>query len=82
IQQIHLNIYPNPATEVVYIEIPDNIRVEQLQLTDVIGRIVSIETEYNNHRLILRTASLAAAVYEINIRTNEGSVKEKLIVER
>jgi len=82
IQNIHLYVYPNPANEIVYIELPDNIQVEQFQLTDVIGRIVNVETEYNNHRLIIRTASLAAAVYEISIQTNIGSVKQKLIVER
>ena len=82
IQNIHLNVYPNPANEVVYVELPDNIQVEQFQLTDVIGRIVNVETEYNNHRLMIRTASLAAAVYEISIQTNIGSVKQKLIVER
>ncbi len=82
IQNIHLNIYPNPANEVVYVELPDNIQVEQFQLTDVIGRKVNVETEYNNHKLTIRTASLAAAVYEISIQTNIGSIKQKLIVER
>jgi hypothetical protein len=68
--------------QVVYVELPDNIQIEQFQLTDVIGRKVNVETEYNNHKLMIRTASLAAAVYEISIQTNIGSVKQKLIVER
>jgi hypothetical protein len=82
IQTFYLKVYPNPANEVVYIELPDNILLEQFRLTDVIGRIVNVETEYNNHRLTIQTASLAAAVYEISIRTNAGNVKQKLIVER
>ncbi|MBL7800470.1 MAG: M4 family metallopeptidase [Chitinophagales bacterium] len=82
IQDIYLHIYPNPANAIVYVELPDNIQVEQFQLTDVIGRIVNVETEYNNHRLMIRTASLAAAVYQISIQTNIGSIKQKLIVER
>jgi Zn-dependent metalloprotease len=82
IQNIHLNIYPNPANAIVYVELPDNIQIEQFQLTDVIGRKVNVETEYNNHKLMIRTASLAPAVYEISIQTNIGSVKQKLIVER
>jgi len=82
IQNIHLNIYPNPANAIVYVELPDNIQIEQFQLTDVIGRKVNVETEYNNHKLMIRTASIAAAVYEISIQTNIGSVKQKLIVER
>ncbi len=71
-------IYPNPATDVVNINIP-SLKVLSVRIFNVSGKVVfnqKIESQYN---LSIRTDNLKSGFYTVSIMTNEGTVTSKLI---
>lgn len=82
----HLEIYPNPATNYVKIDISKgslkNGKILTLYLYDLFGRIIKKELYINNNNTIeLQLASLASGKYFILIRDEDGSfLSNKFIV--
>ena len=69
-----VKMYPNPATNVFYINTNESTEVT---LYDTAGRIV-IQTTYNNTGISV--ADLIAGIYIVEITTNRGRSVQRLIV--
>lgn len=80
-----LNVYPNPAKESATLEftLGSSSKVN-ISVLDATGRTVSVVTDatlpQGAQRISIPTSSLAAGVYNITIRTEEGVVTERLSV--
>jgi hypothetical protein len=63
-----LKIYPNPATDQLYIAVPDMALAAQLKVTvyDATGRQISVPQVRNGATLTLHVASLAAGIYTLH----------------
>ena len=70
----NLRIFPNPATDVVFVEAPITVR---MYLTDATGRLVYRAAEAGR----IDVSKLAAGMYILNITTTNGTLlrAEKLI---
>ncbi len=79
-----LLIYPNPATNVLYIN--TQLTAQQVIITDITGRIMLEkrfnQTQLNNNILSLNTEQLPTGIYNVTIKSNENTIVKKLIITR
>jgi len=75
-----INIYPNPASDIVNISIPALGKYE-LVVSDILGNIVN-RTHDNNESIQLQLANYSSGVYFIHIRNMDISYKAVLIIQK
>lgn len=73
-----LQIYPNPAVSVLYILSP-KARVESIQLTDITGRRVLAQSNFDSKEGSLDLSGLAPGVYILTMKTDKKTVTKKVV---
>ncbi len=69
-----LNVFPNPATDIVNISNTEDLYVEKVTVYDVAGKQLNTQS-FNNHTQIqLNVEHLASGTYMLHLQTNEGLV--------
>ena len=69
-----IEIYPNPVTDVLHIQMPSNISIEKVDLYNNLGQLVLENTTPN-----ITTSTLASGLYQVQIATSEGTFHKKII---
>jgi archaellum component FlaF (FlaF/FlaG flagellin family) len=77
--RIEVDVLPNPANEFVQIKTHNNLRIEQVCLRDMQGRLV-LHTNVSNPVTSIQTSNLDTGIYFIEIQTEKGAVTKKLVV--
>ncbi|MGM0650540.1 MAG: T9SS type A sorting domain-containing protein [Bacteroidota bacterium] len=72
-----LNIYPNPASDIVYIESGD--RISKIQMFDLTGRTI-LRKQVNKTMLDINVNDLPEGHYMLHVTTNKNDYTVKLIV--
>ncbi|MGB2087058.1 MAG: T9SS type A sorting domain-containing protein [Psychroflexus salarius] len=78
-----ISVYPNPATDLLHIDIPQIAGQEvTLELVDMAGRLISKETLTAQTNTISTKAvqNLKTGVYNVNIQFNNKNFNKKIIV--
>lgn len=75
----NFNIYPNPATNVVNITNSDNMFVNQVQVYDLSGKLITTQNFNNETEIQLNVETLTSGAYLLHIQTNEGIAVKKLV---
>ncbi len=75
------SMYPNPAIDVVTLNIDTKTNDVKLNIYNVIGGIVRSEPLQNN-RQNFSTGDLNNGIYIVEIRSEKGSSKQKLIIQK
>ena len=70
-----LNIYPNPATTKINIDVPANIEITDVALYDVLGK----NTRATLINGIVDVSNLARGVYILNVKSTQGTLTQKVI---
>jgi len=73
------NLYPNPATNIVNITNSKNMLVNQIEIYDVTGKLISTQNYNNETEIHLNVENLNSGTYLLHLQTNEGTVVKKLI---
>ena len=85
VERIHgINkIYPIPADRVVKVDLQDNVNVEKVEFIDFLGKVYN-NTKFikNLNTVLINVSDYDAGVYILNIKTNKGLTKAKVIIER
>lgn len=82
LETVKLEVHPNPASDVVNIQIPADIRKAEFQFHDALGRLVHQEWITSVDRLSLDVGSWPAGLYQLQlIFEGSGRAVGKLIVE-
>ncbi len=71
----NFNIYPNPATNVLYITLENNLLLEKVILYNHAGQIVKTANETP-----VDISSLAKGVYHVEVTTDKGKASRKVMV--
>ncbi|NEN24879.1 T9SS type A sorting domain-containing protein [Cryomorpha ignava] len=74
-----IDIYPNPAKEILTFQLPEGLKLNKIQLANSNGQI--IETLSLSRREI-DTSNLAAGIYFLTFETSEGTITEKVVIAR
>jgi hypothetical protein len=69
-------IYPNPVSNIVYIENKSFNKITSLNIYNLLGKLVLSTTE-NFHQLDV--SSLKSGLYFLKVQTEKGEVTKKLI---
>jgi len=69
------SIYPNPANDVLNVDLPANVDVISANLYDILGK----DTNLRLIDGVINTSNLARGVYILNINTDLGSLTQKIV---
>lgn len=70
-----VSVYPNPATDVININLPASVEVVSSSLVDILGKTTGVT--YQNGQMNI--GALAQGVYFLNLETNQGSFTQKIV---
>lgn len=82
IEQGSFNVYPNPATDMAYVNLKDAQGDVVLTITDLTGKVVANRTYSSLNGaadLAINTRSLAPGTYLVTVQ-NKGSIEQKKLI--
>jgi hypothetical protein len=75
---VQFNIWPNPTNQTLYYSITNTVKVEQIQVTNLLGEVVlRAENLLDN---TINVASLQAGTYIISAKLNNNALVRKRFV--
>lgn len=75
ISAVNFNIYPNPSTDVLNIELDDNVILENITIYNNLGqKVKSVKTA------VIDVSNLAKGLYLVEVTTNLGKADQKVII--
>jgi len=72
-----LSLYPNPASDIVNIIVPNEIQDISIEVFDNAGKQIAMELSVDN---TIDVSNLASGIYLVNIISNDNKTTKKLIV--
>jgi hypothetical protein len=76
----NVNVYPNPANEVVNIA-NSNPGKSTVQITDLTGRIVYNQSYQTSGKIAINVASFSRGLYFIELKTDKRTIVKKLVLQ-
>lgn len=73
-----IKIYPNPAKDILNIEVPKNIKNFVLEINDMSGRLISTHENENK----INVSKLSKGVYMCTVKSDVGAITKKVIIEK
>ena len=71
----NFNIYPNPTTDVLNIELKENLTLEKVLIYNTSGQLVK-----ETYEKTINVSGFAKGIYNIQVLTNHGKATKKVIV--
>ena len=72
-----VSVYPNPAANVLNVDVPSNVEVLGANLYDVLGKDTGVSLDNGS----MNTSSLSRGVYILNVTTSAGTLTKKVVKE-
>ncbi len=84
--EIALNLYPNPAKDLVHIRLPEGPKIHSIELFNIEGQMVTAWYSVKNHEFALQLfdnkgSKFPAGVYLLNLVYDKGVCRKKLILQ-
>jgi uncharacterized delta-60 repeat protein len=76
-----LSIFPNPATNEIFLHFPAAWTVHQIEVSDMLGQVIISDKQTNNSFKHYSTEALPKGIYTVNIETNAGKYLKRLVIE-
>ena len=73
------NVYPNPSTDVIQIEMNGELQMNQIQVLDQNGKILLSSAVSADHTNILDVSTLATGIYTIRLRNQSQTLNKRFI---
>jgi len=78
---LNWNLYPNPANDIVTIQVNSNITVNQVTMTDLTGRVVKTIPWNEGSNLSFDVSELPSGMYVVTVQGNNTQWTKRLIKE-
>ena len=75
------NLYPNPATNIVTLPTNEEVFINQIEIYDTAGKLITTENYTNKAEIQLNVAHLANGTYMLHLTTDKGKAVKKLVKE-
>ncbi|WCM43034.1 T9SS type A sorting domain-containing protein [Flavobacterium sp. CBA20B-1] len=72
----NFNIYPNPTTDILNIELKENLSLEKVFIYNTNGQLVKETSEKT-----INVSGFAKGIYNVQVLTNQGNATKKIIVQ-
>ena len=76
-----VNVYPNPATNIIQVSLANINENTTLIIADMLGNTVK-QVSGINSQVSINVADLSEGVYTINVSTDKGAVNKRLVIVR
>src|SRR5690606_33564869 len=73
------NLYPNPATNIVTLTTNEEVFINQIEIYDTAGKLITTENYNNKVEIQLNVEHLASGTYLLHLKTAEGIAVKKLV---
>lgn len=73
------NMYPNPATNIVTLTTNEEVFINQIEIYDTAGKLLTTENHNNKTEIQLNVAHLASGTYMLHLTTDKGKAVKKLV---
>jgi len=73
------SVYPNPSNSLVTINNTLNALINNVQITDLNGRVVKTNNYASSTEIQVNISDLSAGVYMMSINSDQGSVTKKIV---
>ena len=80
LKQNAFTLYPNPATEKMYLQLSTGVLAKEVWVYDVQGRLINQEVFNQTNLIEIETASLHAGLYFVQVIDNNGHVSVERFV--
>ena len=77
-----INLYPNPATNHLTIELPNANKKFDLTITDITGKIIYSTTQSETQKIEVSSKDFAEGVYVVQIQSADFIETKKLIIKK
>lgn len=80
-----LSVYPNPASQNITIDLPQQVGLQQLSLLDMYGRAVhtvNLNQYHANTYSIKLNHAVATGMYTLQLNTTQGTYREKVLIQQ
>ena len=74
-----VKVYPNPTQGLLTIS---GTGIKQVRLYNMLGQQVAAASSYNGSNVMLSTSGLAAGIYMVQVRAENGSCVKRVVVEK
>jgi hypothetical protein len=75
-------VYPNPAKDVLNVDLKKGMKGLVIEVYDVLGQLVySAKPSSSENRLVINTSALSSGVYFIRFNSDNGKGVKKLVIE-
>lgn len=71
----NFNIYPNPTTDILNIELKENLSLEKVLIYNTSGQLIKETTEKT-----INVSGFAKGIYNVQVLTDQGKATKKIIV--
>lgn len=72
-------IFPNPATDILNVKIPEKFKSSEIKLTNIIGKTV-LNIKLNNSNNILNIRNLPSGIYFVSIISNGSIINTQKLI--
>ncbi|UUV20596.1 T9SS type A sorting domain-containing protein [Paenimyroides aestuarii] len=72
----NFNIHPNPTTDIINIELKENLSLEKVLIYNTNGQLVKETSEKT-----INVSGFAKGIYNVQVYTNQGKATKKIIVQ-
>lgn len=79
---IDLEIFPNPASDVIYIVSKEGETVHNIELTDILGKSCTPTTSKFGSKTTIDVSGLAAGNYILKVTISKGTTTKKIQIEK
>lgn len=80
VAEVSLNVYPNPATDIININAGSNIN--NIAIYNALGQTVYTNNNVNSDNYIINTNDLAAGMYLVTVSTEKGLASQRISIVR
>ncbi|MCL2245810.1 MAG: M28 family peptidase [Lentimicrobiaceae bacterium] len=74
-----INVFPNPATEVIRVHNDNAIKIHQIDMYDMSGRLIESIRNIMSQQNVISLNTYKSGIYFMRIHTNNGIVNKKII---
>ncbi|MDX1652367.1 MAG: T9SS type A sorting domain-containing protein [Brumimicrobium sp.] len=74
-----LSIYPNPASDVVHVQLPQSVTRAVLSIRDMNGKVVQEQTLDSSEMIQFDLSRLERGIYILNVVSDENQWQERLV---
>ena len=77
------NVYPIPAQKKLKVVLKDNVEVERIEFIDYSGKAITPKSSKRKENVLtLDVSNLYSGIYILNLVTEKGTSKARVVIER